>query len=72
MERDCETMMDRNLTLTIVGSEEEIRGYLDGANYRSTVLELREAILQRFKHGHGFNTPEEALGWVEDMLAEEE
>lgn len=60
------------LTLTITGTEDEIRDYLDGGRHRAMGVDLREAVRLRIKHGHRFNTPDEVLEWVADELAEVE
>lgn len=61
-----------SLTLTITGNSVDLQGFLDAPTYRSVLHQLKEDVHQHLKYGHGFNTPEAALAWVEDRLAEVE
>ena len=61
-----------SLTLTITGNSVDLQGFLDAPTYRSVLHQLKDDVHQHLKHGHGFNTPEAALAWVEDRLAEVE
>ena len=57
--------VDLTLTLTITGTEDDLREYLDGPIYQAAVQDLLESIRQRLKHGHSFKDAEEALEWAQ-------
>lgn len=58
------------LTLTITGTEAEIRSYLDGRRLACIVEDIDEAIVAKLKHGYSFSTPAEELEWVRAELAD--
>jgi len=58
------------LTLTIHGSDEEIRQYLDGPRLDCVVEDLDAELREKLKYGHTFQTADEAMEWVRVELAE--
>ena len=58
------------LTLTITGTEYEIRSYLDGPRLDCTIEDFDRDIRAKLKHGHTFSTADEALAWVRRELAD--
>jgi len=58
------------LTLTIHGSDEEIRQYLDGPRLARGIALLDELLRRKIKYGHGYKTANEAMQFVRDELAE--
>jgi len=55
-------------TLTVTGSEEEIRQYLDAPRLASGIELLDELLRRKIKYGHGFKTANEAMQFVRDEL----
>ena len=58
------------LTLTLTGSEEEIRAYLDGPRLASLIHDLDEDLRREMKDGNSFKNAKQAFGYVRELLAE--
>ena len=58
------------LQLTITGTEEELRHYLDATRLSSVLWELDQQCRGKINHGHTFSSVEEALAWVRDEIGE--
>mgnify|MGYP001284261722 CR=1 FL=1 len=56
------------LTLTINGSEEELRHYLKSTHYHSILWNLEGQCRNKLKHGHDFENADEVLRWVRSFM----
>lgn len=63
--------MKANLQFDIPEEESGLRYALDGLSYAAAVTSTLAIIRSKLKHGHPFKTPDEALEFVRDYLADE-
>ena len=56
------------ISIRIIGSDEEIRQYLDGPRLARGIDLLDELLRRKIKYGHGYKTADEAMQWVRDEL----
>jgi hypothetical protein len=58
------------VTLTLTGTEHEIRSYLGGLGLARAVEDFDQDVRAKLKHGHTFSTADDALVWVRAELAD--